>query len=44
MRQPVAAGQRSGVVWQPDILGEGENRHPEAAGDADALTPRASDF
>lgn len=44
VRQPVAAKQRSGAVWQPDILGERANRHPQAAGDADALTPRASDF
>jgi glycosyltransferase involved in cell wall biosynthesis len=44
VRQPVEAGQRAGAVWQPGRSGERANRHPEAAGGADALTPGASDF
>jgi glycosyltransferase involved in cell wall biosynthesis len=44
VRQPVEAGQRAGAVWQPDMSGERANRHPEAAGGADALTPGTSDF
>ncbi|KAA1000555.1 glycosyltransferase family 4 protein [Paraburkholderia panacisoli] len=44
VRQPVEAGQRAGALWQPGMSGERANRHPEAAGGADALTPGASDF